>query len=110
MTFFADNFWDLAALLWISTGCYRALGGLEKGTSYYLNNSYFWLKMVLLLCIILLEILLMLTLMRWRRQLAQGVAPDLKAAPRLAAISYLQAGLTIVMVFAATAMARGLDF
>ena len=45
--FAADNFWGLAALLWIGTGLMRAFGGLEKGTSYYLHNPMFWVKMAL---------------------------------------------------------------
>src|SRR5689334_5097794 len=28
---FADNFWGVAALLWLATGLTRAFGGLERG-------------------------------------------------------------------------------
>ncbi|MDB5282499.1 MAG: putative rane protein, partial [Bacteroidota bacterium] len=45
--FKADNFWGLAALLWIVTGVWRAFGGLEKGTAYYVHNTAFLIKMLL---------------------------------------------------------------
>lgn len=42
--FYADNWWGVAALLWIATGLLRAFGGLEKGTDYYLHNTWFLVK------------------------------------------------------------------
>jgi putative membrane protein len=105
--FLADAFWGIAALLWISTGLWRLLGGLEKGTGYYLQNHVFLAKMGLLLLILLLEIGPMITLIKWRRSVARGQIPDTTSAPRLATISFIQAALVVLMVFAATAMARG---
>ena len=32
--FYADTWWGIAALLWISTGLVRAFGGYEKGASF----------------------------------------------------------------------------
>jgi putative membrane protein len=64
--------------------------------------------MALLAAILVLEIRPMLALMRWRLLVARGVSPDIGAAATIARISYLQALLLIGMVFAATAMARGL--
>lgn len=106
--FRADTLWGLAAVLWIATGLWRLLGGLEKGTSYYLGNHMFLTKMGLLLLIIVLEISPMITLLRWRRAVAAGTAVDTTAAGRLATISVVQAGLIVLMVLAATAMARGI--
>jgi putative membrane protein len=108
--FTADNVWGLAALLWIVTGLLRAFGGLEKGTSYYLHQPVFWLKMALLACILLLEIRPMVTLIRWRILHARGQPLDLRGAATFARISRWQALLVLAMVFAATAMARGLRF
>jgi len=48
----------------------------------------------------------MVTLIRWRLGLASGRPVDTRLAPRLARISSLQAGLILLMVFAATGMAR----
>jgi putative membrane protein len=106
--FFADAFWGLAAVLWISTGLWRLLAGLEKGTGYYLQNHLFLTKMALLGLVLLLEIRPMITLIRWRMTVSRGEAPDTRAAPLLARISFVQAWLIVLMVFAAAAMARGL--
>jgi putative membrane protein len=106
--FYADTLWGLAAVLWISTGLWRLLAGLEKGTGYYLQNHIFLTKMALLALVLLLEIRPMITLIRWRRVVARRETPDTRAAPMLARISFVQAGLIVLMVFAAAAMARGM--
>jgi putative membrane protein len=105
--FVADNLWALAAGLWIVTGLWRAFGGLEKGTEYYLNNRVFYVKMGLLALILLLEVLPMTTLVAWRIALRRGKPVDIRAALTLARISHVQAAIVILMVFAATALARG---
>jgi putative membrane protein len=106
--FFADTLWGLAAVLWIGTGLWRLLAGLEKGTGYYLQNHVFLTKMALLALVLLLEIRPMVTLIRWRRAVSRGEVPDTRGAALLARISLVQAGLIVLMVFAATAMARGI--
>jgi len=105
--FYADTWWGVAALLWIGTGLVRAFGGLEKGSGYYLHNHVFWAKMALLALILLLEIDPMVTLIRWRIQVGHHERPDTSAAARFARISAVQAALLVLMVLAATAMARG---
>ncbi len=106
----ADTLWGIAALLWISTGLWRAFGGLEKGTDYYLANHAFHAKMGLLVLILLLELWPMITLIRWRIARLRGQLIDLAPAAAMARISMVQAVLVVGMVFAATAMARGLGF
>ncbi len=44
LAFFAADFWGIAAVLWVSTGLVRVFAGLEKGSSYYLSNSFFGSK------------------------------------------------------------------
>jgi len=105
--FAADSWWGIAALLWIGTGLVRAFGGLEKGSEYYLHNHLFWAKMALLGLILLLELGPMISLIRWRAAVAHGRTPDTRAAVRFARISAMQAVLVVLMVLAATAMARG---
>lgn len=105
--FYADNWWGIAAVIWIVTGLLRLFGELEKGTAYYFANRLFWIKMALLATVLLLEVGPMITLIRWRIQLGRGQLPDTSAAPRMARISFVEAGLVILMVLAATAMARG---
>jgi putative membrane protein len=105
--FYADTWWGVAALVWIGTGLVRAFVGLEKGSAYYLHNHLFWGKMTLLLMILILELGPMVTLIRWRTQVARGELPDTRAAGRFSRISFLQAALVVLMVLAATGMARG---
>jgi putative membrane protein len=104
---YADNWWGFAAFLWIVTGLVRAFGGFEKGSFYYLHNHLFWTKMGLFAAILILELRPMMTLIQWRRQVARGDVPDTRAAGRFAQISFIQATLVVLMVLAATAMARG---
>lgn len=105
--FVADNLWGLAAGLWIVTGLWRAFGGLEKGTEYYVNNRVFYVKMGLLALILLLEVWPMTTLIQWRLAIRRGKPLDFASAQALSRISQVQAALVIMMVFAATAIARG---
>src|SRR5262245_22664465 len=105
--FVADNLWALAAAMWIGTGLWRVFSGLEKGSSYYMHNRVFYTKMGLLVLILLLEIWPIVTLIRWRTAVRRDVTVDLAAAGPLARISRIQAALIVLMVFAATAMARG---
>lgn len=108
--FYADTFWGIAALLWIGTGLVRAFGGLEKGTDYYLHQPMFHAKMGLLGLVLALEIWPMATLIRWRVRSGRGLELDTHSAPTFARISEVQAVLVLLMVLAATAMARGLGW
>ena len=105
--FNADGWWGAAGIIWIGTGLVRLLAGMEKGMEYYLQNHVFWGKMTLLLVLIVLEIGPAVALVRWRRQVAKGAQPDTSLAGRFARISYAQVVLVLLMVLAATAMARG---
>lgn len=107
VAFRADLLWGVAALLWVSTGLWRWLGGIEKASSYYTGNSVFLAKMGLFVVIVLLELRPMTTFGRWRREVARGGTPDLRAASSLGTLSYVQAALLLAMVVAATSMARG---
>ena len=109
-TFVADNLWGLAAVLWLATGVLRAFGGLEKGATYYLHDRAFYVKMGLFVTILVLEIRPMTTLIRWRLAGRRGTSVDTTAAATLARISQIQAALVVLMVFAATAVARGLFY
>ncbi len=106
--FYADSLWGIAALIWITTGVTRAFGGFEKGTSYYMRNGFFLAKMALLITILCLEVWPMVTLIRWRLLVRRGERVRTDRASSMAWISIVEAVLVILMVFAATAMARGL--
>jgi putative membrane protein len=106
--FVADNVWALAAVLWIGTGLWRVLGGLEKGTVFYMHNAFFHAKMGVLALVLGLEVWPMMTFIRWRIRIGRLQEVDTSRASTFATISYVQAVLVVVMVFLATAMARGL--
>ncbi len=106
-----DMLWGISAVLWITTGVWRYLGSIEKATSYYNGSHLFLTKMGLLLLILILEVKAARTLGGWRKKLAAGgavgdiVTED--AARGIAKISHIEAGIVVIMVFLAVAMARG---
>jgi len=104
---YADTWWGVAAFLWLATGVARAFGGFEKGTVYYVHNHYFWMIMGLFVGILLLEVIPIITFIKWRQRIARGEVIDAAKAPTLATVSFIQAALVGFMVLAATAMARG---
>jgi len=106
--FAADSWWGLSALILVGTGLWRLLGSAEKPTGYYLSSHAFIGKMALLIAILALEIWPMITLIRWRMALSKGAIPDTSAGAALARISYGQSLLLVLMLLAATAMARGI--
>ena len=103
----AHIWWGVAGHVWIVTGLLRAFTGLEKGAAYYLQNHLFHAKMGMLILLIVLEVGPIIALRRWRKQLAKGTTPDTSKATRYATTSMVQAVLVILMVIAATGMARG---
>jgi len=109
--FRSDATWGFAALLWIVTGVWRLVEGIERPTSYYLANPVFHAKMGLFLLLLLLELWPMLTLMRWRRTFSAGESAErlMTSGPgrRIATISHIEALLVVAMVFVAVALARG---
>jgi putative membrane protein len=106
----ADNIWGISALVLLVTGGMRAFGGFEKGTDYYLHQPLFHLKMTLLVLILLLEIAPMVTLIKWRVARSRGAAIDTWRATLFSRISHIEAGLVLLMMVAASGMARGITF
>lgn len=105
--FEADNWYGLAALLWLATGLWRAFGDVAKPTEYYLRSHTFLTKMGAFTLVFALELLPMVTLIRWRRAQARGAPIDLSKAPLLARLTLAELVLLALMVFLAAAMARG---
>ena len=106
--FAADTAWGLAAALWVATGLLRAFAGLEKGSAFYLQSRLFYVKMALFLGIVALEVSPMITLIVWRQARRRGARVDTNRARALFQLNHVQLALAIVMVFVASAMARGL--
>ena len=105
--FKADNLWGLAAALWIFTGLFRAFGGLDKGTDYYLNSTAFLLKMGLFLLVFMIEIKPMITFIKWRSKKKKGVEIDLSESRSLMISSQIELALIAIIILLAVAMARG---
>jgi putative membrane protein len=83
---------------------------MGKGNEYYLHNHFFHAKMGLFILILLLELWPMISLIKWRIARKKGLAIDPSLARTFSNISALQAALLVLMVFCATAMARGYSF
>jgi putative membrane protein len=105
--FATDSMWGAAAVLWLSTGLFRAFAGLEKGSQFYLASSLFWVKMGLFAIVLLLEVWPMVTLIRWRRARRRGGRLDTTHVGGLYLINHIEMGLVVVIVFVASFMARG---
>jgi len=108
--FKSDNFWGIAALLWVITGLWRAFGGLEKGSDYYVHSSAFRTKMTLFVLLIIIEIKPMITLIKWRIKKRKQEPVDLSSARKLAFISHIELGLVAIIVCLAVAMAKGIGY
>ncbi len=108
--FFADNLWGLSALVVIGTGLARTFGAFEKGSGFYLNSHSFLVKMGLLGVVALLELWPMVTFLRWRVRQARRQSLDTSNALALARVNMVQIGVTLVIPFVASMMARGIGF
>jgi len=106
--FTAGIAWDAAVVVWILTGAWRAFGGLEKGTTYYLSQPMFHLKLGLVVMVVLLEFWPTATLIRWRLEQKRGKTVAAAAAPIIVLISRIQAAMVLATIFVATALARGM--
>ncbi len=103
----ADLWWGVAAFIWISTGLIRWLAGIDKPMPYYTQNWLFHAKLTMLLVILILEVRPIIVIGRWRKQLRKQQTIDSKAAGAMATTSYIQLALALLMMLAATGMARG---
>ncbi|MBC2690217.1 DUF2214 family protein [Pseudomonas kielensis] len=106
----ADNVWGVSAIILLLTGVMRAFGGYEKGTDYYLHQPLFHLKMGVFILILLLEIAPMRALIKWRIALGRQAPIDVGSTALFARICHVEALLIVLMVVAATGMARAVAF
>ena len=106
----ADNLWGISAIILLVSGGFRAFGGYEKGTDYYLHQPLFHLKMTMFVVILILEIAPMVTLVKWRIALARKTALDVRRTGLYARVCHIEALFLVLMVVAASGMARGVTF
>lgn len=107
LLFKADAAWGVAAVLWLATGLTRVFV-TEKGASGYASQPLFWVKMSLFGLVVLLELWPMITFVRWRIRQARSLEIDLGAVPALIRVNDIELGLTLLLPFVASMMARGL--
>ncbi len=75
----ADRIAGLSALLLLLFGTLRVMY-FEKGADYYLDNSFFQIKVVLFLLAATVSLYPTLIIRRWNAELAQDIAPGLSTA------------------------------
>jgi putative membrane protein len=105
--FFWDNLYALVALFWLGSGAFRAFGGFEKGTDYYLGNHVFWTKMLLLLVLLSAESVALVAFVKARIRLARGDSVSLAKKALLIRLHWVELGAIFGMVLMAVLMARG---
>lgn len=108
--FAADTWWGVAAAIWLLTGLWRAFGGLEKPSAYYLSHPLFHAKIGLFVLIVLLELAPMIALIKWRATVRRGQLPDTRKARAYATIGIVQAIFVIAVVACAVGLARNYAF
>ncbi len=105
--FLWDAVYGLVAIVWLGSGLFRAFGGFEKGSDYYLANHAFWTKMLLLFVLLVIEGYLAATFVRWRIRIKKNETVSLERKARLVRFHYAEFWLILGMVTMATLMARG---
>ncbi|WP_394848069.1 DUF2214 family protein [Pendulispora brunnea] len=105
--FAADNAWGVAAVLWLVTGLWRFLGGVEKPTGWYLHNPLFHAKLTLFILILAFEAYPMTMLIKWRIRVKKNMSIDPSPLSRMRLFNRLEIASVVIIVFIATFMARG---
>lgn len=104
----ADNVGGIVSITWIGSGLWRAFGGLEKGSDYYLSNPFFQAKLGLIGVALLFEIWPMVVFIQWRYAARRGEALDLRRVPLFRKLILGEMVLTVLAIFCASAAAQGL--
>jgi putative membrane protein len=103
-----DLAYGLSAGAALSFGLARVFWG-ARGSSFYLENPVFWLKLGLFLLIALVSIRPTMTFIRWRRLARAGIgAPPAIEIATTRRWVLLQAGLLLALPIFAALMARGI--
>jgi putative membrane protein len=103
-----DLVYGISAGLLLVIGLLRVLF-FEKGLNFYMNNPFFWVKMVAFLLVGLLSIDPTIRYIRWNRTLRQNGIPEISEAEyrRTRLLLSLEVIGIAVILLAAPMMARG---
>src|SRR5512139_2016081 len=104
----ADLLYGISAGLLLIVGLLRVFY-FEKGSAYYGNNPFFWLKMDAFLVVGLLSIDPTIRYLRWNKTLKEGRLPEIpeREYKRTRLILSLEVVGLAVILFGAAMMARG---
>lgn len=104
----ADLVYGISAGLLLVIGLLRVLF-FEKGPNFYMNNPFFWVKMVAFILVGLLSIDPTIRYIRWNRALRQNRLPEISEAEyrRTRLLLSLEVIGLVVILLAAPMMARG---
>jgi putative membrane protein len=102
----ADDFWGVAAGLWIASGLGRVFFGGKEPTFYW-HNGFFWVKLALFGLVFALELTPMMTFIRVRSARRRGTALPSFSVGAYHLINQAEVVLVVAIVFVAAFMARG---
>jgi putative membrane protein len=105
----ADLVYGISAGLLVLIGLLRVFF-FEKGVNFYINNPFFWVKMVAFLLVGLLSIDPTIRYIRWNRTLRQNGVPEISESEykRTRVLLWLEVVGIAVILLAAPMMARGI--
>ena len=105
----ADLVYGISAGLLLVIGLLRVIF-FEKGPNFYMNNPFFWVKMIAFLLVGLLSIDPTIRYIRWNRTLRQNGVPEISEAEyrRTRLLLSLEVIGIAVILLAAPMMARGI--
>jgi putative membrane protein len=104
-----DLAYGISAGLLVLVGLLRVFF-FEKGVNFYVNNPFFWVKMVAFLLVGLLSIDPTIRYIRWNRTLRQNGVPEISEPEykRTRVLLWLEVVGIAVILLAAPMMARGI--
>ena len=104
----ADLVLGLSAVLLLVFGFLRVFY-FEKGSEYYFDNTFFWIKLALFIAAGIISIYPSMIFRRWSSELKQEIAPELSSATvtRLKKIIHWELVLIGGILICASLMARG---
>ena len=104
----ADRVIGISATLVLVFGFLRVFY-FEKGSEYYLSNSFFQIKLGLFIIAALISLYPTIQFVRWNSELSQGIAPDLTSAmvKRLKSVIHWELVLIGGILLCASLMAKG---
>jgi putative membrane protein len=104
-----DLVYGISAGLLLLVGLLRVFY-FEKGVNFYMNNPFFWVKMVAFLFVGLVSIDPTIRYIRWNRTLRQNEVPEISEPEykRTRLLLWLEVIAIVVILLAATLMARGI--